>query len=139
VGFAVADPGLIAVMERVRESFNVNAHGLAAAEAALDDTVHLQASIAGNAAQRDVLSAALRERGLHVSPSQTNFLLVAFGEQASQVEAGLVSRGVVLRPMGGYGLGEYLRITVGTSSKNERLLAALDEVLDRRAGQGAKT
>lgn len=128
VGFAVADPGLIAVMERVRESFNVNALGLAAAEAALGDSAHLHASIAGNARQRDALSAALRARGLHVSPSQTNFLLVEFGQRASQVEAGLVSRGVVLRPMGGYGLGEYLRITVGTAAENERLLTALDEV-----------
>ncbi len=129
VGFAVADPGLIAVMERVRESFNVNALGLAAAEAALADGAHLQASISGNAVQRKTLSAALRARGLHVSPSQTNFLLVEFGARSSQVEAGLLSRGVVLRQMGGYGLGEYLRITVGTGPKNERLLAALDEVM----------
>lgn len=129
VGFAVADPGLIAVMERVRESFNVNALGLAAAEAALADAGHLRASIAGNAAQRGSLSAELRDRGLHVLPSQTNFLLVEFGDRASRVEAGLVSRGVVLRPMGGYGLGEYLRITVGTAAENERLLKALDEVL----------
>jgi len=129
VGFAVADRGLVAVMERVRESFNVNALGLAAAEAVLGDVAHLQASIAGNATQRDALTSALRERGLQVSPSQTNFLLVEFGEQASQVEAGLVSRGVVLRPMGGYGLRECLRITIGTASENERLLAALDEVL----------
>ncbi len=129
VGFAVADPGLIAVMERVRESFNVNALGLAAAEAALADAHHLRASVSGNAEQRDALTSALRDRGLHVSPSQTNFLLVAFGDRASQVEAGLVSRGVVLRPMGGYGLGEYLRITVGTAPENARLLTALDEVL----------
>ncbi len=127
VGFAIADPDLIAVMERVRESFNVNALGLVAAQAALGDDVHLQASIAGNAGQRNALSAVLRERGLHVSPSQTNFLLVEFGQHAARVEAGLVSRGVVLRPMGGYGLGEYLRITVGTASENERLLVALDE------------
>ena len=69
VGFAVANPNLIAVMERVRESFNVNAPGLAAAEAALADGEHLQASVSGNAAQREVLAAALRERGLKVSPS----------------------------------------------------------------------
>jgi histidinol-phosphate aminotransferase len=128
VGFAVAHPGLIAVMERVRESFNVNALGLAAAEVALGDAAHLRASITGNTAQREALTIALRDRGLHVSPSQTNFLLVAFGERASQVEAGLVSRGVVLRPMGGYGLGESLRITVGKAPENTRLLAALDEV-----------
>ena len=135
VGFAVADPGLIAVMERVRESFNVNALGLAAAEAALADAAHLQASLEGNAIQRAALSEALRARGLRVSPSQTNFLLVEFGADASRVEAELVARGIVLRPMGGYGLGECLRITVGTEAENRRLLAALDEVVVGGAGQ----
>ena len=129
VGFAVANPNLIAVMERVRESFNVNAPGLAAAEAALADGEHLQASVSGNAAQREVLAAALRERGLKVSPSQTNFLLVEFGDAAGRIEAALIARGIVLRPMGGYGLGECLRITIGTADENARLLATLDEVL----------
>lgn len=129
VGFAVADEGLIAVMERVRESFNVNALGLVAAEAALGDVAHLQASIAGNSAQREVLAEALRARGMKVAPSQTNFLLVEFGDHSSRIEARLVGRGVVLRPMGGYGLGECLRITVGTEFENQRLLAALDEVM----------
>ncbi len=128
VGFAVADPGLIAVMERVRESFNVNALGLAAAEAALADTAHLADSVAGNNAQRAALAEALRARGLKIAPSQTNFLLVEFGDAAAQVEAALVGQGVVLRPMGGYGLGECLRITVGTAAENARLLAALDTV-----------
>lgn len=134
VGFAVAHPGLIAVMERVRESFNVNALGLVAAEAALADTGHLQASIHGNAGQRRALSGALRARGLRVSPSQTNFLLVEFGEDATRLEAALVERGIVLRPMTGYGLGECLRITVGTEEENRRLLDALDDVLAPPAG-----
>ena len=129
VGFAVADEGLIAVMERVRESFNVNALGLVAAEAALGDVDHLQASIAGNSVQREALADALRARGMKVAPSQTNFLLVEFGDHSSRIEARLVGRGVVLRPMGGYGLGECLRITVGTEVENQRLLAALDEVM----------
>ena len=129
VGFAVADAGLVAVMERVRESFNVNALGLAAAEAALADAAHLRASIEGNAAQREALTAALRARGWKVSPSQTNFLLVEFGPDAARLEAALIQRGIVLRPMAGYGLGECLRITVGTEAENARLLAVLDEVL----------
>ena len=129
VGFAVADAGLVAVMERVRESFNVNAPGLAAAEAALADAAHLRASVAGNAVQREALASALRARGWPVSPSQTNFLLVEFGDDSMRIEAALVARGVVLRPMGGYGLGECLRITVGTAAENARLLAVLDEVL----------
>ena len=129
VGFAVAHPDLIAVMERVRESFNVNALALAAAEASLADAAHLAASVAGNRHQRQALADALRGRGLAVSPSQTNFLLVEFGDAAGRIEAALVARGVVLRPMGGYGLGDCLRITVGTEDENARLLAALDEAL----------
>ena len=93
------------------------------------DAEHLQASVAGNAAQRAALAQALLARGLKVSPSQTNFLLVEFGDDAGRIESRLVSRGVVLRPMGGYGLGECLRITVGKPAENARLLAALDEVL----------
>ena len=129
VGYAIAHRELIAVMERVRESFNVNAPALAAAEAALADASHLRASVDGNAAQRAALAQALRARGLAVAPSQTNFLLAEFGADANRIEAGLVARGIVLRPMAGYGLGDCLRITVGTADENQRLLAALDEVL----------
>ena len=71
----------------------------------------------------------MRARGLRVSPSQTNFLLVEFGDAASRIEAALVARGVVLRPMGGYGLGECLRVTIGTAAENARLLSTLDEVM----------
>jgi len=134
IGFAVADAGLIAVMERVRESFNVNALGLVAAEAALADVDQLQASIAGNSAQRELLADALRARGFNVSPSQTNFLLVEFGDDAGRIETRLVSRGVVLRPMGGYGLGECLRITVGTEAENSRLLEVLDDIVPGKVG-----
>lgn len=129
IGYAVADPGFVAVMERVRESFNVNALGLAAAGAALADTAHLQRCVEGNAVQRASLAEALRARSCNVTPSQTNFLLVEFGPEASALESALVARGIVLRPMAGYGLGECLRITVGTETDNQRLLQALDEVL----------
>lgn len=134
VGFAIAHPGLIAVMERVRESFNVNSAGLTAAEAALGDVEHLDWVVARNAEQRGVLATALRARGLTVFPSQTNFLLTQFaapGDNArvAKIEAALCEVGVVLRPMVGYGLGHCLRITVGNADENRRLLAALDEVL----------
>ena len=126
IGYAVADPGLVAVMERVRESFNVNLVGLSAAAAALDDTRHLEWTLAGNAEQRTVLAEALRERGWFVHPSQTNFLLVEFGADAARLERALLAEGVVLRPMAGYGLPECLRVTVGTADENARLLSALD-------------
>ncbi len=129
VGYLLAAPGLVAVMERVRESFNVNGPALAAAEAALGDEAHLQWVCARNAEQRAALAETLRARGLQVLPSQTNFVLVEFEQQTARIEAALVARGVVLRPMAGYGLPGCLRITVGTCEENRALLTALDAVL----------
>lgn len=128
VGYAIADSGLIAVMERVRESFNVNSLGLAGATAALADAAHLDWVCARNAQERAWLRERLEQRGCFVHPSQTNFLLVEFGARTAEIESSLTTRGVVLRPMGGYGLGDCLRITVGTRSESQRLLQALDEV-----------
>lgn len=128
-GYAVAAPGLVAVMERVRESFNVNAVALAGCAAALEDGAHLASVVERNAAQRAWLADALRARGLRVGPSQTNFLLVELGPGVGVVESRLLERGVILRPMGGYGLGRHTRITVGTPAENRRLLDALDEVM----------
>jgi histidinol-phosphate aminotransferase len=127
VGYAVAHPDVVAVMERVRESFNVNAVALAAAEAALGDDDWLRDTLAANVAQRDALAGALRERGWPVSPSQTNFLLVEFGGHTAPIEQALLERGIVLRPMAGYGLPQCSRISVGNAAENRALLAALDE------------
>ncbi len=138
VGYAIADAEVAGVLERVRESFNVNAVGLAAAEAALADDAHLQATTRENARQRERLAAALRERGWHVGPSQANFLLVEFGARTAEIEAGLLRQGVVPRPMGGYGLPQCLRISVGDAVGNRRLLAALDAlgIAPSRGGGG---
>lgn len=130
VGYLIGAPGLVAVMERLRESFNVNGPALAACEAALGDEAHLQWACACNAEQRTALSEALAKRGLRVYPSQTNFVLAQFGSRTAQVEADLVARGVVLRPMGGYGLSDCLRVTVGNIEENRRLLVAIDAVLE---------
>lgn len=129
VGFIAAHAGLVAVMERVRESFNVNLPALAAARAALYDQDHLDWVRERNAEEREALMRQLRERGLFVPASQTNFLLVDFDRDAAPIEAALIQRGVVLRPMVGYGLPTCLRITVGNRDENRRLLQALDEVL----------
>ncbi len=128
VGYGIAQPELIGWLERVRESFNVNLLGLAAAEASLGDPRHLVEGVRRNEAERERLADALRSRGLFVFPSQTNFLLVRFGEGASRIDDAMRERGIVLRPMGGYGLPDCLRITVGTAEQNAKLLTALDAI-----------
>ncbi len=128
VGALLAAPGVVAVLERIRESFNVNSPGLAAATAALMDEAHIATVLHETAGNREALAIELKARGYFVHPSQTNFLLVDFGnaEAASSVDRGLMARDIVVRPMRGYGLPQCLRITVGKVEQNARLLKALD-------------
>lgn len=128
-GYLIADPSVVRLLEPIRESFNLNAMALAAAEAALADPAHLARVCADNARERAWLAAELAKAGLPALPSQTNFLLVRFGARTQAIERALLERGVILRPMGGYGLAEYLRITVSDRAENSRLLAVLAEVL----------
>jgi histidinol-phosphate aminotransferase len=129
VGYAVASPSTIDVLNRLRESFNVNAVALELARIALSDDAHLERGRAFNRAERERLAAALAARGLFVHPSMTNFVLVDFDRPAAPIEARWLSRGVVVRPMGGYGLPTCLRISVGSADENDRLIATLDEAL----------
>lgn len=125
VGYLVADASVVAVLERMRESFNVSSFALAGAEAALGDREHLDDVRAFNANERDWLVAELAQRGYESLPSQTNFVLVDLGRDAASLERHLFDRGVIVRPMGGYGLPQTLRVSVGSRAENERLLAAL--------------
>ena len=125
VGYLIAHPSVVAVIERLRESFNVNNVGLAAAEAALADREHLADVHAFNRSERAWLTGMLAARGHVVLPSQTNFVMVDLGRDATPLERHLFERGVIVRPMAGYGLGETLRISVGTRIENQRLLDAL--------------
>ncbi|HVT32052.1 MAG TPA: histidinol-phosphate transaminase [Rhodanobacteraceae bacterium] len=125
VGYLVAHPSVVAVIERLRESFNVNSVALAAAEAALGDKEHLAKARAFNRSERDWLGDALAKLGYRVLPSQTNFVMIDLGRDAADLERRLLERGVVVRPMGGYGLPQTLRISVGNRIENQRLLDAL--------------
>lgn len=127
VGYAVGAPEAVAVLERLRESFNVNAVALAAAEAALADETHLRHVITHNDAERSRMIAALAAKGLAVSPSRTNFVLVDFGDasRCAAIEARLREQAVIVRPMIGYGLPHCLRVSIGSQAENNRFIEAL--------------
>jgi histidinol-phosphate aminotransferase len=125
IGYLVAHASVVAVLERLRESFNVNNVALAGAEAALADNEHLEIVRAFNAAERAWLVGALAARRYACLPSQTNFVLVDLGRDAAEFERHLFERGVIVRPIGGYGLPNAVRISVGSRAENERLLVAL--------------
>jgi histidinol-phosphate aminotransferase len=125
VGYLVAHPSVVSVLERLRDSFNVNSVALAGATAALGDKPWLAKARAFNRAEREWLREELLDRGYRCLPSQTNFLLCVLSRDASKLEHHLFERGVVVRPMGGYGLPRALRISVGNRAENRRLLRAL--------------
>ena len=128
-GFAVAHRDVISIMEPIRESFNLNAIALHAARIALTDVAHLAKVSADNAIERDWMTERLKALNVDVLPSQTNFVLACFGERTDAIESALFVRGVMVRPMKGYGLGDYLRITVASRAENRRFIDTLGQVM----------
>jgi len=128
VGYGLGHPDVIDLLNRVRHPFNVNLPGLAAAEAALDDAEFLARSYALNAAGMAQLVAGLAELGIGTVPSKGNFLLAKVGD-AARVNAELLKRGVIVRPVANYGLPEFLRVSVGLAGQNARFLEALKACL----------
>jgi histidinol-phosphate aminotransferase len=128
VGYGVSHPGVADLMNRVRQPFNVNSVAQAAAIASLGDTGFVNDSVDLNLAGMKQLTSGFEALGLDWIPSRGNFISVRVGD-AAQVFNGLLERGVIVRPIGGYGLPEHLRVTVGLDSENARFLDSLAAVL----------
>ena len=126
VGYAVTTPRIAAYLNRTRSPFNVSSIAQAAATAALNDTHHLQRTVALNRAGRQFFEQQFQARGIPYIPSNTNFILVKIGNGLDCFNKCL-AQGVILRPMAAYGLPEYIRITIGTQEQNERCIKALFE------------
>lgn len=130
IGYGYAAPELISILQRARQPFNVNAIAASAATAALDDDEFVTRCRRENFAGLAQLEAGFRALGLEFVPGKGNFVLVKVGDGTAVFDA-LQRLGVITRPVKGYGLPEWLRVTVGTKAQNERLLAGLAKVLDK--------
>jgi histidinol-phosphate aminotransferase len=128
VGYALAQPALTDVLNRVRQPFNVSVFAQLAARVALADTDFLAQTYALNRAGRDQLQSGFAALGLSYVPSHTNFVLVRVG-QAVRVNEALLRRGLIVRPVAGDGLPEHLRVSIGLPAENGRLLEALSDIL----------
>ena len=128
LGYGIGHPELIAALEKVRQPFNINTLAQAGAQAALDDQGHLARTRANNALGLDYLQNSFRSLGLEFIPSHANFVLVRVGE-GQRVFEEMQKLGVITRPMGGYQLPEWIRVTVGTTDQNARCIVALKKVL----------
>ena len=128
IGYGLAQPELITALEKIRQPFNINSIAQAGALAALDDAEHTRKTRANNALGLKFYEQAFRKLNLEFIPSAANFILVHVGNGQRVFEL-LQKQGVIVRPMGGYQLGEWIRISVGTPAENERCGKALATVL----------
>ena len=128
VGYAIAQPALTDLMNRVRQPFNVNSLAQAAAIAALQDIEFLAKSFTVNREGKAQLQQGFAKLGLTFVPSYANFVLVKVGD-AARVNLELLKRGVIVRPVAGDGLPEWLRVSIGLPHENQKFLEALAAVV----------
>jgi histidinol-phosphate aminotransferase len=134
IGYGIAPPDVVAMMNQVREPFNVNAAAQWAATAALGDAEHLRRSLEVNREGLAFLQDQLTALGIQWVPSQANFILVRTG-QVGRVFEELLRRGVIVRPVGPE-FPDHVRVTVGTREENRKLVDGLARILDGSEGRG---
>jgi len=131
IGYGIGHPDFIAALEKIRQPFNINLVAQAGALAALDDTKHVEKTRKVNSRGLKLYARTFRKLGLEFVPSQANFILVRVGD-GQRVFGELQKLGVIVRPMGGYQLPEWVRISIGTPKENKRCLEALKTVLGQK-------
>jgi len=142
VGYALAHPDVADLLNRLRQPFNVNSLGLAAAAAALDDSEFLARAKAVNDAGMAQLLEGCERLGLGHIPSHGNFVCIEVGGHATEREnkdasvatrvyQALLRKGVIVRPVANYGLPAFLRVSIGLPDENARFLDALGEIQEQ--------
>ncbi|MCK5575277.1 MAG: histidinol-phosphate transaminase [Sphingomonadales bacterium] len=132
VGWCYGPASVIDALNRVRGAFNVNALAQVAAIAALDDVAHVDKARALNNTELPRIAGLLADMGLEPTPSVGNFILVHFpkgADQAARADAYMRSKGVIVRPVAGYGMPQALRISIGTVQQNDRMASNLQDFM----------
>lgn len=129
IGYGICDVEFASYLERARHPFNVNRLAEVAALAALDDQEHVRRTLEVNATGVAYLTSELGRLGIETWPTDANYILAKTGEE---IVDGLLAKGVIVRPMAGFGLTEHVRISIGLPEENERLVKAISEI--RSAG-----
>lgn len=139
-GFAVASEPIIAMLNKVKDSYNLDAVAIAAATAAITDDAYARDTWKKVIDEREELIPRLRQMGFAVLPSQSNFLLatVPAGASAEKIYLGLKERDILIRYWSTPGLNDKLRITIGTPDQNARLMDAIGQILGGTSAQASK-
>lgn len=131
IGYSISSAQVADVLNRLRQPFNTSLTAQAAAVATLQDEEYLQDAIEINAAGMDQLEQGLQALGLDWISSTGNFITVDFRRDALPVYQALLAKGVIVRPVGNYGMPHHLRISIGLPEENQRCLEALGQVLEK--------
>jgi histidinol-phosphate aminotransferase len=125
IGYGICDAEFASYLERARHPFNVNRLAEVAALAALDDEDHVRRTLEVNETGVEYLTAELERLGIETWPTDANFMLARTGADAFEA---LLEKGIIVRPMKGFGLEEHVRISIGLPAENERLIKAIAEI-----------
>ena len=128
VGYAVARPDIITLLNKVRQPFNITSLAQVAVAAGMDDIDHVRATLRVNREGMEYLEAEFARLKIPYLPSQANFILADVGDGRGVFDI-LLRQGVIVRPMHGYGFPRHVRISVGLPEENRRLIEALEKVL----------
>ncbi len=128
VGYGVARPDIITLLNKVRQPFNVTSLAQVAVAAGMDDIDHVNAPCGSIGRGWNISSASSRGSKIAYVPSQANFILAEVGDGRGVFDK-LLHLGVIVRPMHGYGFPRHVRISVGLPEENRRLIEALEKVL----------
>jgi histidinol-phosphate aminotransferase len=130
VGYGLGNSTLVSFLERTKQPFSVNMIALIAAKAALGDEQH-QKKILGNIlAEKKYLYDSLKVMNLDYIPTEANFILIRIGDQAENIAKRLFEKKILIRWLGGYGLSDCIRVTIGTSRENKMFIDALKRMID---------
>jgi histidinol-phosphate aminotransferase len=131
IGYGICDAEFASYLERARHPFNVNRIAEVAALAALDDDDHVRRTLELNEIGIEYLTAELGKMGIETWPTDANYILARTGVDVFDA---LLQKGVIVRPMNGFGLNEHVRISIGLPEENERLIKALAEIRGNAGG-----
>lgn len=129
IGYAVSHYEIADLLNRVRQPFNCNSLALAAAQAVLNDDEFVKKVAENNRLEMARYEAFCTEQGLIFIPSSGNFITIDFKRPATPIYDALLREGVIVRPIGGYGLPNHLRVSIGLPEENDRFFIALLKVL----------
>jgi histidinol-phosphate aminotransferase len=128
IGYAIAPSEIIGVLHKTRQPFNVNSIAQAGAIAALEDDAHLHETKCVVDEGRAYLQQEFTEMHIPFVPAAANFVMVNVRDGCAVFQE-LLRRKIIVRPLNGYGLSEWVRISVGTTEENRELITALREVI----------